>query len=89
MSTTHSQTDNSTDPRDDYIHIGVDQEGASHCYRTTDESIFAIDNGEVIHHFDLDGRSVNTYIDHVAEARGWQSRQLYKGMASALFSSLE
>jgi len=89
MSTKANTQQESTDPRDDYIHIGIDTHDASHVYRTKDETVLVIEDGRIAYRHDLDERSVNEWLDYVTERRGWESRQLYKGMASALFSSVE
>ncbi len=91
MSTTQSHTEERTDPRDDYIHIGIDQEGGAHCYRTRDERVFWIENGDVAQEFPLCelNRTVNDYIDHVDDRRGWASQELYKTMADSLADSFE
>jgi len=90
MSTTHSSTQERTDPRPDYIHIGIDEEGGVHCYRTRDERVFCIEDGAVVEEFDLVelNRSVNDYIEHVADRRGWADQDLYTSMAASLTDSV-
>jgi len=78
----------STDPRDAYIPIGVDTKGGHHVYRTTDETVFAIEGGRVTQRYDVSERSVNDWIDYVADRRGWESQELYKTAADALGGAL-
>lgn len=72
------------DPRDDYIHIGIDAKGGAHCYRTTDETVFAIGGGEIAQRYDVSERSVNDWIAYVDDRRGWDSQNLFESMADAL-----
>ena len=84
MSTKAHTGQESTDPRDAYIMIGVDDEtGAHHLYRTKDEQILVVEDGQLTHRFDLVKRrsNVNEYIRHVSEVRGWRFRDLYVDMA--------
>ena len=81
MSTKHSPRHQSTDPRDSYIMVGVDQEGAHHIYRTRDETVHVIKNGQRTYRQELDGRSVNAWITFVSERRGWKYRDLHIDMA--------
>jgi hypothetical protein len=65
--------------RDNYIHLGVDQSGASHVYRTSDETIFAIEaDGTRSYRFDVSDmshRAADDYVAHVGDARGWADCQ--------------
>ena len=80
-----------TDPRDDYIPVGVDEEGAHHVYRTTDESVHVIENGGRTQRENLEavGQTINAWIDYVAHERGWESQQLFKTMADSLTGAVE
>lgn len=75
-------------PRPRYIYIGEDTCGGSHVYRTVDETIFAIDaDGRIEHRFELvDARTVDHYVAHVRDARGWYN--LCYGL-DAMFEPLE
>ncbi|WP_436347057.1 hypothetical protein [Natronorubrum sp. FCH18a] len=77
-----------TDPRLDYIEIGVDADvGASHVYRTVDETVLVIEGGEIAYRYDLEelGKSVNNWIDYVEARRGGFARQhLYKDLEGAI-----
>jgi hypothetical protein len=73
--------------REDYIVIGVDQIGASHVYRTFDETVLVIDDGEIEHRYDLEalGKDVNEWIEFVEWRRGgFEEQYLYKSAADAL-----
>ncbi|AGB17397.1 hypothetical protein Halru_2826 [Halovivax ruber XH-70] len=75
----------SSDPRADYIHVGIDSEGAFHCYRTTDETVHVIEDGEVTYRYDLTSdRSINTWLDYVAHKRGWADQRLFKNPFGSL-----
>ena len=77
MSTNVRSSDKRTDPRDSYIQIGVDQEGAHHLYRTEDETVHVIRDGQRTYRQDLDGRSINEWINYVRGKRGWKHRDLF------------
>jgi hypothetical protein len=83
MSTKANTQQESTDPRDDYIHIGIDTHDASHVYRTKDETVLVIEDGEITHKIDLIRRrkSVNDWIEHVKITRGFEEQHLFKSMA--------
>jgi hypothetical protein len=67
-----------TDPRPAYIELGDDTDGASHVYRTTDETIHVVQNGQRIQKFVLNGRSVDDYVKFVrdeVDGREWENRR--------------
>lgn len=67
-----------TDPRPAYIKLGDDTDGASHVYRTTDETIHVVQNGQRIQKFVLNGRSVDGYVKFVrdeVDGREWENRR--------------
>ena len=74
-----SNSEKRTDPRDAYIQIGVDSEGAHHIYRTRDETVHVIRDGQRSYRIDLLKRrkTVNDWIRHVSCKRGWKYRDLY------------
>jgi hypothetical protein len=58
--------------------LGDDTDGASHVYRTTDESIHVVQNGQRVQYFVLNGRSVDDYVKFVrdeVEDRAWENRR--------------
>jgi len=77
--TTPTDKNDSHSIRDRYIHVGVDSEGGSHVYRTSDETIFAIEaDGSRSYRFDVAGmgpRAADDYVAHVSDCRGWQDCQ--------------
>lgn len=76
-----------SDPRDDYILIGVDVEGADHLYRTKDEHVLVVEDGAVAQNYDLEAldKTVNDWIDYVKDRRGgFETQHLYKTAADAL-----
>lgn len=59
-------------PRPRYVYIGEDTNGGTHLYRTVDETIFAFDaSGRFEFRFDVDARTVDHYVAHVKDSRGW------------------
>ncbi|AGB37019.1 hypothetical protein [Natronococcus occultus] len=75
-----------TDPRPDYILVGVDTEDAHHIYRTTDETIHVIHNADRTYRYDLAAlnRSINDWIDYIQTQRGFTTQHLYKTLADSL-----
>lgn len=76
----------SSDPRPAYIHVGTDTEGASHVYRTTDETVHVIENGRRTERYDLDAldKSVNDWLVYVETRRGgFVEQHLYRTFADA------
>lgn len=67
-----------TDPRPAYIELGGDTDGASHVYRTIDETIHVVQDGERVQRFELGTRSVDDYVKFVrddVEGRDWEDRR--------------
>lgn len=67
-----------TDPRPAYIELGDDTDGASHVYRTTDETIHVVQDGERVQRFSLGTRTVDDYVKFVrddVEGREWENRR--------------
>jgi hypothetical protein len=67
-----------TDPRPNYIPLGEDTDGASHVYRTTDETIHVVQDGERVQRFSLGTRTVDDYVKFVrdeVEGREWENRR--------------
>lgn len=67
-----------TDPRPAYIELGDDTDGASHVYRTTDETIHVVQDSERVQRFSLGARTVDDYVKFVrddVEGREWENRR--------------
>lgn len=67
-----------TDPRPTYIQLGQDTDGASHVYRTTDETIHVVQDCERVKKFVLDSRTVDDYVKFVrdeVDGREWENRR--------------
>ncbi|MFA9427052.1 hypothetical protein [Natronorubrum sp. A-ect3] len=80
------------DSRADYIFVGVDNEGAHHVYRTTDESVHVIENGERTFRYDLEDveKTIDDWIDYIYDRRGgFEAQYLFKTMADAIVSAVE
>ena len=81
-----------TDPRANYISVGIDNEGAHHVYRTTDESVHVIENGERTFRYDLKDveKTIDDWIDYIADRRGgFEVQYLFKTMADAIVGAVE
>ncbi len=81
MSQSYSQTNQSTDPRDDYIIVGRDGRGAHHCYDTTTETVHIVHSDGSRERKILGQHSINDYIEAVETSFGWQSQRLFKTFA--------
>ncbi|WP_408960158.1 hypothetical protein [Natrinema sp. 74] len=80
------------DPRDDYIPIGIDKEGAHHVYRTIDESVHVIEDGERPVRYDLEDldKTIDDWIDYVdAHRDGFEIQHLYRTLSGSLESAVE
>lgn len=65
-----------------YILLGRDTAGASHVYRTTDETIHVVQGGEHVQRFDLGAQSVDDYVTFVrddVDDREWETRSYIAG----------
>ena len=63
-----------------YIWLGEDTEGASHVYRTIDETIHVVQDGERVQRFALGARTIDDYVKFVrdeVDGRDWQNRRYY------------
>ena len=61
-----------------YIRLGENTDGASHVYRTTDETIHVVQDGERVEKFVLGSRSVDDYVKFVrdeVDGREWENRR--------------
>jgi len=63
-----------------YMVIGRDETGASHVYRTTDETIHVVRDTEREHVQHLGARPVEDWLAHVADARGWAETHFALGL---------
>lgn len=75
-----------SDPRPNYILIGIDAESAHHVYRTIDETVHVIHNTERTYRYDLEAleQTINDWIDYVATRRGFATQHLYTTLADSL-----
>jgi hypothetical protein len=89
MNPINQTTEKASPIRPKYIHLGTDQEGAHHVYRSVDESIFEIRDGEIENRYSIDGRSVvDDYVGWVQGTRGWDDRQYGFGPLEELAMNL-
>jgi len=84
MTPTTPSAEKASPIRRNYVPLGTDQHGASHVYRTVDETIFVIHDARVTHRIDVDGRLVDDYMDHVKETRGWADQRYGFDLADQL-----
>lgn len=83
-------TTDRTDPRPNYIHLGVDTDHSSHVYRTTDETVHVVDaHGAREHRESLGSRSVHDWMDYVATKRGWTTQYMVDSFGDFLAASLD
>lgn len=74
MSTKRRSSERSTAVRPNYVHLGTDAEGRHHTYRTSDESVLVVRDGQRIHREVLGPRSVDDWMAFVDERIGWDRR---------------
>lgn len=82
-----SSSSSRSGPRPDYIFIGTDTIGADHLYRTVDEHVLVIEDGDLVQDYDLEeiGKEVNDWIDYVEAKRdGFEVQHLYKDLGGAV-----
>jgi len=84
MSTKRHNADRSTDPRPTYIDLGTDAEGREHTYRTTVETIVVVRDGQRVHREQLGPRTVDDWMDFVAERIGWADQRYGLGAVDDL-----
>ncbi|WP_306055611.1 hypothetical protein [Natronococcus wangiae] len=79
-----------TDPRPDYILVGVDTDGAHHVYRTIDESVHVIDSHERTYRYDLEAleKTINDWIAYITTRRGFATQHLYTTLADSLTDAI-
>ncbi|WP_339105943.1 hypothetical protein [Haloterrigena salinisoli] len=80
-----------TDPRPDYILVGIDTEGAHHVYRTTDETIHVIHTTERTYRYDLTtcDQDIDDWIKYVQAERGFTTQHLYSSLTNSFVDALE
>lgn len=89
MSTNACTSGESIDPRPNYFALGVDETGAHHCYCTKTDRVYAVADGDVSHVQDLNGRSLDEWMEFVDVRRGWDSRRYGRSLVDVLVEGLE
>jgi len=89
MSTNTRSTQNRIDPRPRYFALGVDGDGAQHCYHTRSDTVIVVRNGKREHVEDMHGRSLDGWMAYVADARGWDTRRYGRSIVDQLVSGFE
>lgn len=71
--------DDTTQIRPAHIVLGVDDDGATHHYRTTDETIHVIGRDGGREHVErLGHQSVDAWMQYVERKCGWSTQQYYR-----------
>lgn len=67
-----------------YILVGTDREGAQHVYRTTDETVHVIQNGERELVQSVQAHGIEAWLAYVADERGWADCRFTDGLADMM-----
>jgi hypothetical protein len=70
MTTTNQTTEKASPIQRNYVTLGTDKDGASHVYRTIDETIFVVQDGEITHRIDVGDRLVEGFVDDLGRRFG-------------------
>ena len=81
-------SDVSIDLPSDTIQLGVDSEGATHHYSRIAGVVAVVETDGSVHKTELKGRPLETWIDFVADERGWETLR-YVDSFVELFDRLE
>jgi hypothetical protein len=87
--TTQPWSDNRTGYRPTYIQLGTDAADRQHTYRTADETVHVVCDGDRVHVERLDGRSVDEWMAFVGERVGWTRAVYGVGIAEMTARALE
>ena len=89
MATIHPTNRHGVRPQ--YIELGTDTTGATHTYRTADDTVIAVtaDGTRELQGQLPAGHNVDDYVDHVAATRGWDVQRYGVSLVDALAASLE
>jgi len=79
-----ASTTNTNDVRPAYIRLGTDATGASHVYRTTDETVHVVIDGEREHVADVADRPVDDWMAFIRDRRGWATERYGVGLVDML-----
>jgi len=89
MTPTTPSAEKASPIRRNYAPLGTDQDGASHVYRTVDETIFVVQDCEITHRIDVRDRIVDDYMDHVEATRGWCDQRYGFDLVEQLADAME
>ena len=81
-------SDVSIDLPSDALRLGVDSEGATHHYSRIAGTVAVIETDGGVHRTELEERPLETWIDFVADERGWETLQ-YADSFIELFDRVE
>lgn len=91
MATTAPDRTNRNGVRPKYIDLGTDTEGAVHSYRTTDDTVFVVRDGDVAHREQLSppATTVDDWMAHSERLAGWQERRYGRTLTEMLTDAVE
>jgi len=72
----------------DALRLGVDSEGATHHYSRIAGTVAIVETDGNVHRTDLEERPLETWIDYVADERGWKTLR-YADSFVELFDRVE
>jgi hypothetical protein len=78
----------SIDLPSDALRLGVDSEGATHHYSRIAGTVAVVETDGGVHRTDLEEQLLETWIDYVADERGWETLR-YVDSFVELFDRLE
>lgn len=87
--TNYDTTQEKGSVRPKYIPLGVDELGNHHVYRTDDETIHVVNDGQR-HHVEtlLHPWNVDEWMKHVDDKYGWADREYASGFAAIVEDAL-
>ena len=81
-------SDVSIDLPSDALRLGVDSEGATHHYSRIAGTVAVVEMDGDVHRIDLEERPLETWIDYVADERGWETLHYVESFVD-LFARVE
>lgn len=81
-------SDVSIDLPSDALRLGVDSEGATHYYSRIAGTVAVIETDGGVHRTELEERPLETWIDFVADERGWETLHYVESFVD-LFARVE
>jgi len=73
-----------TEYRPDYILVGIDTRGASHCWDRQTDTIHIVHQDGGRERKLLDAGTIDDYVEAVADAHGWDHQRYYPTMGDTI-----